>query len=340
MDLSPSALRYETPSFWTFDSFSSETDGCADGSDYCLADALCFSTDFKCLLAQKVQELQQQVATLTDHQVNTDHRYNKVKQENAALQNKIHSLEEQLRELEIRSEDRIETEQQKFKEIMSRCERESKLEAEYYANKLASLQTDHMQLTEECLKLKDVIERLKQEKQELQNQLNECTTELMNLREDNLRLQEGIRREREEFATERENNNKLLEELTRELEKHSDMSSEPRLRSPSLLELPAQYRELQQELRKVKDENKLILETNEELSAQLLASSLQEGRSLVNQGTAISLADEFETLTKDEMMNALREQKEVNAKLKAYIDGILLNILENHPQLLEVKNTM
>lgn len=31
---------------------------------------------------------------------------------------RIHSLEEQLRELEIRSDDRIETEQQKFKEIM------------------------------------------------------------------------------------------------------------------------------------------------------------------------------------------------------------------------------
>lgn len=290
-------------------------------------------------LNQKVQELQQQVATLTDHQVNTDQRYNKVKQENAALQNKILSLEEQLKELEIRSEDRIETEQQKFKEIMARCERESKLEIEQYANNLFSLQKDYMELSEESLRLKTLLEKLKQDKQDLQNQLLECTTELMNIREDHMRLQEGIRREREEFTTERDNNNKLLEELTKELEKHTDCNNESRLRSPSLLELPSQYRELQQELRKVKDENKLIIETNEELNAQLLANSLQEGRSLVSQGTAVSLADEFETLTKDEMMNALREQKEVNAKLKAYIDGILLNILENHPQLLEVKNS-
>ncbi|CAL1291315.1 unnamed protein product, partial [Larinioides sclopetarius] len=39
-------------------------------------------------LNQKVNELQQQVATLTDNQMNTDERYIKVKQENAALQNK------------------------------------------------------------------------------------------------------------------------------------------------------------------------------------------------------------------------------------------------------------
>ncbi|GFS71255.1 rab11 family-interacting protein 4 [Nephila pilipes] len=289
-------------------------------------------------LNQKVNELQHQVATLTDNQINTDQRYNRVKQENAALQNKIHSLEEQLRELEIRSEDRIETEQQKFKEIMARCERESKLEVEQYANKLFSLQKEYMEMSEESLKLKTLIEKLKQEKQDLQHQLLECTTELFNLREDHHRLQEGIRREREEFQIERANNNKLLEELTKELEKHSEMQPETRLRSPSLLELPAQYRELQQELRKVKDENKFILETNEELNAQLLANSLQEGRTLVTQNSAVSLADEFETLTKDEMMKALHDQKEVNEKLKAYIDGILLNILENHPQLLEVKN--
>merc|ERR1719412_1586678 len=89
-------------------------------------------------------------------------------------------------------------------------------------------------------------------------------------------------------------------------------------------------------------------ENNEELQAQLVSKSLEEGRTLLNHANNNSLAAEFEAMSENEkpealaaelnkMRKALQDQQDVNLHLRKYIDSVLLNIMEKYPELLEVR---
>ncbi|KAH3873429.1 hypothetical protein DPMN_036664 [Dreissena polymorpha] len=92
---------------------------------------------------------------------------------------------------------------------------------------------------------------------------------------------------------------------------------------------------LHAEMQKLKEANKHLAEENEELNAQLLAQTVQEGRHIMQEGS--SLAEELDHMTKEELMKSLREQQDVNRRLSQYVDKILLTILEKNPSVLEKK---
>lgn len=227
-----------------------------------------------------------------------------------------------------------------MKETIVKQEKEKVMELEHYSSRLYELQQEHLRIKEEVINLKQQVDRLKQEKLNLQDQLEDNSSELSSLQEEHHKLQELTKREQEEFTQKREANAHLLKDLNDELDElrryRRETESIHRARSPSLLELPAQYLELEQEICNLRKENESLRDTHEELQVQLLNNSVLEGRNLLHQGT-MTLAEEIENLSKDEVMKALREQQEVNSKLRNYIDGILLSIVENYPQLLEVK---
>lgn len=72
--------------------------------------------------------LQQQMSVLADNQNNTDDRYTRAKQDSAALQARVHMLEEQLRESELRAEERLQEAQKRHRELVVRIEREKQLQ--------------------------------------------------------------------------------------------------------------------------------------------------------------------------------------------------------------------
>ncbi|XP_042893776.1 rab11 family-interacting protein 4-like isoform X2 [Penaeus japonicus] len=288
-------------------------------------------------LNHKVQMLQQQVGVLAENQVNSDDRFSRVKQDNAAYQARVVMLEEQLREAEMRHEERLAEEQRRNRELVSRIEREKQLTIENYTIKLASVEKEKKAVDDDNRRSKSHLEKLQKEKEALEDRVSEAEFSASALHQENGKLAELSRREKEEIKVERERSAQVIEELRCEIERLRTAEETARKRSPSVDPQTAQTAELQATIRQLREENKSLVEQVEDLQAQLLTSRLEEGRTLVTATNNNSLAAEFEAMTSEELKKSLKDAQEANQHLRSYIDGILLNIVENYPQLLEVK---
>lgn len=285
-------------------------------------------------LNEQVQMIQEQMDALADTKSVGEERYARAKQENATLQARILMLEEAAKDAETRAEERLQTEQRRHREWACRLERERQLQLENYAIKLQAAEVDSSSLRDEIARVREQLERARADKTRLENDLRDA------------RRETDAARESERHAISRAN------EAHHQLDA---MREELSLRSEDQQRLE----ELVQQVVQLQARNKSLEESRDELQA---AAALQAGRELLmlnpcnnNAEKGPSLAVELlagmnpdqidgqgelgEPRTMAELKQALKEQQEVNTQLRTYIDGILLNIVENYPQLLEVKQT-
>ncbi|XP_076683203.1 rab11 family-interacting protein nuf isoform X2 [Andrena cerasifolii] len=287
-------------------------------------------------LNHRVQMIQEQMHALVDTQSVGEERYARAKQENATLQARILMLEEAAKDAEARSEERLQTEQRRHREWASRLERERQLQLDNYAIKLQATEVEGTSLRDEIGRLREQLEKVKAERSRLENDLEEA------------RRDAETARESERQATSRANEalyqlEAAKEELSMRLEDQQRME------------------ELMHQVSQLQARNKSLEESRDELQA---AAALQAGRELLMLNPCNNTAEKGPSLAVEllagmhqdqmdgqipgdygepynilEMKQALKEQQEVNTQLRTYIDGILLNIVENYPQLLEVKQT-
>merc|ERR550539_1705781 len=347
-----SALYSSGPATGSFNS-SGRSSNCDDGEMQDMQSDISIEDDV-IDLNNKVQQLQEQVGQLAESQATTDDRYTRVKQDNAALTARIHMLEEHIRELEVRGEERVEEEQRRSRELMQRVERERQLEVENYSIRLQAAEREGKGLGNEVASLRATVEKVRAEKAAVEEQLTEVQGLLAREQEVHRGLQEVVGREREEWAGEREASAHLIQELSREVEEGRRDAEERRSRSRGVVveddgaglvieeatgDLPARIAEMESEIRTLREANKRFHENNEELQAAMLNKGLEEGRSLLNNPQHTnSLAAEFEAMSENEMRKALKDQQDVNLHLRSYIDNVLMNIMEKHPELLEIRS--
>lgn len=285
-------------------------------------------------LTEQVQMIQEQMHALVDTQSVGEERYTRAKQENATLQARILILEEAVKDAEARADERLQAEQRRHREWANRFDRERQLQLENCNIKLQTIEIESSTLRTEIVRLREQLDKMKSDKSRLESELEESMMETK------------IARENERQA------------ITRASEAHHQLEA---AREELALRVEDQQRieELLQEVAQLRTHNKSLEESRDELQA---AAALQAGRELLTLNPCNSNAEKGPSLAVEllaginqdqmdgqipgdyrdlcsisEMKQALKEQQEVNTQLRAYIEGILLNIVENYPQLLEVK---
>lgn len=297
-------------------------------------------------ITEKVSFLEKKVTELeNDNQTGVDVK-SKLKQENTQLVLRVHELEEMLKDQETRSEQILDDELKRHRETYSRLEKEKGVEMELLNARVQELEEENEDLLTTITRLKSHTEKMDEERQRMSDTLEDTSLRLRDEIDLYKKMMDKLRQNRLKFQQEREATQELIEDLRKELEHlqiyrlDCERSGRGRGSSSGLYEFNAKTREseLEQEIRRLKQDNQKLRDQNDDLSGQILSLSLYEAKNLFSTQTkAQSLAAEIDSASKDELMEALKEQEEINLRLRQYMDKIILAILDHNPSILEIK---
>ncbi|XP_068100322.1 rab11 family-interacting protein 3 isoform X2 [Hyperolius riggenbachi] len=288
-------------------------------------------------LEQKVSELERDASTTGDQQ-------NRLRQENLHLLHRAHALEEQLKEQEERTDEVQSEETRKHREELRKMERDRSYHLTSLNARIQELESENLELRSQLPNIKATIQRLEEENHKLRDQVEDLQQQLIDHQEQNKKLGGKLCKERHNQQKEKERCQEVIEELRRELEQTQLLRLEMEQRmglgnSAALQEYNSRTREaeLEHEVRRLKQEQRILKEQNEELNGQIINLSIQGAKNLFSTTFSDSLAAEISSVSRDELMEAIQKQEEINLRLQDYIDRIIVAIMETNPAILEVK---
>ncbi|KAI6197292.1 hypothetical protein M3Y94_01206800 [Aphelenchoides besseyi] len=291
-------------------------------------------------IATEMSNLSKRLADCHEEKDILNEERSRLRTETALLQERIHSLEDQFSNAEIRWEEKMNEERSRSKELVARTEREKQLELEKMGYR-------HQVLENEVYTLRKEKDRHEENAEELQLQLSQMHNEVDELKSLNQQLEkekQNLRTEFENFKREATADIDEREELVEKLIEQTDQLRQDKSR-PRQGSLSEQIVDLQEEIDRLRSENKNLRSQTEELRAQLLHDSVERGQLLLANGPSLAAemmgdcdSDEVSGLKKErvELMNALRDQELCNQKLRSYIDNILSRVIEIYPEILEI----
>ncbi|XP_032701777.1 rab11 family-interacting protein 3 isoform X3 [Lontra canadensis] len=295
-------------------------------------------------IADKVVFLEKRVSELEKDTAANGEQHSRLRQENLQLVHRANALEEQLKEQELRACEVALEEARRHRELLCKMERERSIEVESLQARLQQLDEENGELRSCTPCLKANIERLEEEKQKLLDEIEELSLRLSDEQENRRKLGDRLSHERHQFQRDKEATQELIEDLRKQLEHLQLFKLEAEQRrgrgsSVGLQEYNSRTREseLEQEVRRLKQDNRNLKEQNDELNGQIINLSIQGAKNLFSTSFSESLAAEISSVSRDELMDAIQKQEEINFRLQDYIDRIIVAIMETNPSILEVK---
>ncbi|XP_055079531.1 rab11 family-interacting protein 4A [Periophthalmus magnuspinnatus] len=293
-------------------------------------------------IADKVSYLEKKVTELEGDCLANGDLKSKLKQENTHLVLRVHELEEQVKDAESRADQSLEDESKRHREVYSKMKRDRNHEIELLCSRIQELEEENGDMKLNVRKLRSQTEKLDQEKQRMSDKLEDTSLRLKDEMDLYRKIMDKLWHNRHEFQKEKEAMQELIDDLRRELEHLQlfKLEVEHPGQGKSLCELNARTREIEMEheVKRLKQENYKLRDQNDDLNAQILSLSLYEARNLFScHSKAQSLAAEIDSASRDELVDALKHQEEINLRLRQYMDKIILAILEHNPSILEIK---
>uniref|UniRef100_A0A3P8W8A7 RAB11 family interacting protein 4 (class II) a n=1 Tax=Cynoglossus semilaevis TaxID=244447 RepID=A0A3P8W8A7_CYNSE len=293
-------------------------------------------------ITEKVSYLEKKVTELESDSLANNDLKSKLKQENTQLFHRVHELEEQMRDAETRADQSLEDETRRHREVYSKMKKDKNQKFDMLHNRVQQLEDENGEMKLNVCRLKSQTEKLDQEKQRMTDKLEDTNMRLKDEMDLYRTILDKLWHNRHEFQKEKESMQELIDDLRREVEylQVYKLEMENPGKGKGLSELNAKTRESEMELevKRLKQENYKLRDQNDDLNAQILSLSLYEAKNLFScQTKAQCLAAEIDNASRDELVDALKEQEEINLRLRQYMDKIILAILDHNPSILEIK---
>uniref|UniRef100_A0A0K0EH85 FIP-RBD domain-containing protein n=1 Tax=Strongyloides stercoralis TaxID=6248 RepID=A0A0K0EH85_STRER len=284
-------------------------------------------------ISSQISTLGRRVTEMEDLQTATNEENARLKTENAVMCQRVHILEEQLAQCELRWKEKLDDEVVRSKDTLKRCEIEKQLELERCTSDIRILEKDLSYAKKEKLKMEEEVKKLEKQLNDMSKKFDELQFHCETLEDEKKDISNQFQKYQNEKRNDMLNNCEIMDELTRENEELRQQSNGIQ-RHGSIFN---QILILEEENVELKNEIRRLVQQNEDLQAELLHDSVMKGRHLLEDNIA-SLADELNGKDTTEVMKALKEQEICNQQLRTYINGILMRVIEIHPEILEIKD--